>query len=325
VSDDALRELLRSPLEGLPRRSSRRWVRTLAVGLGGLTLGAALAGAAVLGLGTDEAADTTAVFAASTTTTSGPAPLGGSLHAEAAWVMQRADALLVGVHLIADPGTSPELPGSAAWELRLDDGRSVLFRADYAVFISPGVMTVEFPGEGIEIPDLEALVLRPARRALELSGVWEIDAGQLPWRGPAPGPIVTGEDFTLRATEVRIADNGGAIEWQLFGAAGRRALLDAEASWTAAGEDEPRVAAAEYRIGETPLQLSPLRADARWSGSIELYRLDDPDEPTFRSRWWGDPGTVAVEGLTVEFSVVVFEYADEGIEVPLAGVPVVTG
>lgn len=325
MSDDALRELLRSPLEDSPRRAPLLWIRTVALGLGGLALGTALAGAAVLAFGAEEAAETTAVLTSSTTTPTGPVLLDGGLHAEAAWVMQRGDALLVGVHLLSEPGTSPEPPGSAAWELRLDDGRSVLYRADYAAFLSPGVLTVEFPGEDIEIADLEALVVRPARRAIELSGAWEIDVDQLPWRGPPPGPIVAGEDFTLSATEVHIGDNGGVIEWQLFNAAGRRALLDVEASWTVPGENEPRAAGAEHRIGGTPLQLGPLRPDARWSGSIDLYRFDDPDEPTFRSRWWGDPGPVVVEGLTVEFSVVVFEYADGGIEVPLVGVPLVTG
>jgi len=301
-------------------------MRTLLAGASGLAVGALLAGALAVAFDGGESADGPAAGEVTTSTApDGPVALSEDLRIEPAWLLERRDRLLIGVHILSEPGTTPELPSSAAWSLLLDDGREVPFSADYASFLAPGVVTVEFPGDGIEPADLEALVVRPATRSLEVTGTWEVPAGELPWRGPPPGPIATAEGFTLMATDVRIGDDGGSIEWQLFGASGRRTVLDAEASWTVPGDDLRRVAAAEYRIGDTPLQLSPLRPNARWSGSLELYRLDDPQNPTFRSRWWGDPGPVTIDGLTVEFRATVYEYADDGIPVPHAGIPRIAG
>jgi hypothetical protein len=324
VSDQALRELLRSPLDDRPRRAPAPRLRAFGFTLVGAVVGAAAA-FAVLALLDEPNDEPPAAEATTTTAPTGPAVLGEGLRAEAAWVMERGDSVLVGVHVIAEPGSEAALPASAAWSLRLSDGRVIPFRADFAAFLAPGAVTVEFPARGIELAELDALIVRPAVAVFDLDGTWEVETDELPWLGPAPGPIVATEDFTMVASRLRIGDDGGAIEWQLFGGSGRRAELDAQASWTVPGDDEPRIAVAEYRIGGAPLQLAPLGDRARSSGSLDLYRLDDPDAPTFRSRWWGDPGEVQVEGLSVEFRVTVYEYAEDGIPVPLADVPVLVG
>lgn len=327
MSDQALRELLTSPLDDPGRPPLPPRLRAALSAAAGALAGAAI-GLGVVALFAEGPDTTTTPPAEATAATTADTPVvaGDRTTAEAAWMMSRADGLYVGVHLVAPPDaeTAPA-PASAAWTLRLDDGRLIPFRAEHAVFFAPGVVTVEFPVRGIDPADVAGLTMHPAVATTQLESRWDLEVTQLPWRGPAPGPIAAADAFSIVATGLRLGGDGGVVEWQLFGAARTRAIVDAEATWTVRGGEEPQMAAAEYRIGDAPLQLGPLPADARSSGTLDLFHLDDPQAPTYRSRWWGDPGPVEIDGLAFVFRVTVYDYAEDGIDIPLEGIPIVVG
>lgn len=322
MSDDALRELLTSPLDDEPRRI-RPPVRAALIAAAGVAAGFLIA-LAVLSLldGSPDEAEGAPDPGETTTTTAPAAAAEDGLRFEPAWVLARGDSLFVGVDLVETPQTEPESPPATSWALRTSAGRVVAFLAEHTDPFSPGTVTVEFPASGYTLDDVEALLIRPAVSWTDLTGTWTLGAGELPWRGPAPGPIAENDEVTIRASSIRIADTGGVIEWGLFGASGARAVVEATAEWTVPGSDERRVAVAEWELPGAPLQRPPLPDNAATSGALELFRLDVPDAPTFRSRWWGETGPVTIDSLVVEWSARVYTFADDPLEAPLDDVVV---
>jgi hypothetical protein len=249
----------------------------------------------------------------------GPVALVEGLEVEAAWMMERGGSLYVGVHVTAAPGSNTPLPRSGRWTLRLHSGATVVFEAEHAHPSLPGVITLEF--SDTDAADVAALAVRPAVDAVAAGETWEIETDALPWRGPAPGPIAEVGDVTVLSSSIRIADTGGEVAWSLVGGDLPRALVDAVVEYTVPG-GERRVAIPEHELPGVPLTIRDAPPGAAASGTVQLYRLDDPDEPTFRSRFWGDPGTVEVEGpVVIEWAVVLYTYAEDAVEIPLDDVP----
>lgn len=328
MSDDALRELLASPLEDRPRRAPE-WARLAALGVAAAVVGfLATVGLSLLVGGHD--ADASAGGSMPTgettaTTVAAPPEVADGLTLQPAWIMERGGSIFVGVHLLQAPGSDPDVPEAAAWALRTEAGRYVGYLADHSDPVTPGVFTIEFPALGVDVDEIETLLVRPSIGSRELTATWDLDLNELPWAGPAPGPIIEDENVTFRATKIRLADNGGYVEWSMFGASGQRAVVEATAVWTVPGSDEIRKAVPEDQLPGVPLQRGAVMGGATSTGTVALYRLDDPEEPTFRSRWWGEPGPVEIEALRIDWRAVVFEYPEAGIEVPLTGVPVIEG
>jgi hypothetical protein len=320
MSEEALRELLRSPLDDpQPRRS--RPLRLAGIGMLALAVGggAAFGGSALL-------ADEELPAPASTTVTTTTVPADTRVQAaegvglEASWIYDAGDDLYVGLSTVVDPGTDRTTADGIQtgwWRLRVADGREFDFTAEFAAPTAQGMLTVEFPGVGVHADDLEALVVLPMIDSVETTTTAAVDVEALPWPGPLDGPEADG--VTIIVDEVRIDDAGGFLTWRIDGLGDRRAVVRLQGTYrnTETGDLERFVA--ETDLPAPPLQLSPASGRPARSGTIQLFRLDDPDNPSFRSRYTGDAdAVVTIDGITFEWSVVVFRYRSATVAMPLS-------
>ena len=149
MSDDALREVLRSPLDDLPpSRRGLLWpvVALVAGAAAGFGIGAALRSSPPEPAAAPETT-TTATTAPPATLPPGPVPL-GDVGAEvvAAWEQGGRLYLAVATTVPAgtDPAAAPGLAG-ATWVLQWGAGARTPATAELRSAALPGVFTVEFP------------------------------------------------------------------------------------------------------------------------------------------------------------------------------------
>jgi hypothetical protein len=116
-----------------------------------------------------------------------------------------------------------------------------------------------------------------------------------------------------------IDDGGGTLEWALTGDTRSRATVAVQIDYTEVGDggDSPQRIMSEQGVAVPFLSAGLTYGDPDRQGALRLYHLDDPEEPTFRTRHWGDPGrAVTVEDLLVVIAVRLHGYADDPIEIP---------
>jgi hypothetical protein len=317
MSDAALREVLRSPLDDLP--PSRR---------GGWTGIAALLAAAAVGFGVTAGVRAltrgeTPAATEATTTTTGPAivagpVLMGEVGAEAMAAWSQGDHLYLVVATTVLPGQQAEdvagVP-SAHWVLRFTSGDQVVATAELTTPSAPGIFTLEFPDT-----DLSAgaeLLAYPAAEVVTSTFSTVVASAQLPWQGPLEGTPyrLAGEELAI--DHIRLDDGGGEILWHLAGNSDARAMVTAGAAYTEPG-DGPQAIVAESDLPEAYLVASVGGAPATRSGAVHLFHIDDVSAPTYRSRFFGDPARmVAVEQLNLEIVVQMYRYAADPVVVPV--------
>ncbi|MBN2114856.1 MAG: beta-lactamase family protein, partial [Acidimicrobiia bacterium] len=323
MSDAALREVLRSPLDDLPPSHRSAWaaVAALLVAAGcGFGVGAGVR--ALERASTDEAPPATTE---ATTSTSAPASIAVSdVTVAAVAAFRQGGKLYVVVTTTVLPGADPEETtglGSAHWVLRLPNGSQATATAEYTTSAAPGVFTVEFPDAD---PSGGAqLLLYPAEDVIEGTFTTTRDSTQLPYEGPLDtegGRL--GMSYRLGGQEIsfhkiRLDDAGGELGWHLSGDSTARAVVDAGATYT---EVDGRLQSIvpESRLPYASLMALPGSAPPARSGSLHLFHLDDASDPTFRSRFFGDPErVVAVEDLQLTLTVRLYRYGEDPVALPL--------
>ncbi len=319
MSEEALRELLRSPLDDLPPRRAGRGAAVVIALLALVAGGTAGFGTAAFVDDETPVVETTT----STTTTSvaaaDPVGAGEGAGLEVAWTYHDGEAFFVGVTTTIDPEVDrSEAHGiqTARWGLRLTDGREVEFDAEYASPAAQGMLTVEFPGAGFEPDDVEALIVMPMLESAETTATATVGVEELPWEGPLEGVDAGG--ITIAVQSVRIDDAGGYLAWTVDDSPDRRAFVRLSGTYLQGGDTQRFVP--EFDLPVAPLQFSPGTYRPARGGTLQLFRLDDPDNPSFRSRYTGDPeAVVEIDGITFEWFVAVYRYQTAAIEVPLDG------
>jgi hypothetical protein len=319
MRDDALRELLQSPLEDRPPRSGR-WLTVL------VAIGAALLGAALVAGGAALAGDDTHAAPSTTPPATVPEPdpepaathLAPGVRAEVVRVLRQDDRWFVTVSAVVEPGGDPaaaEAPPSANWALRFEDGSEVGFVEERVDGFLPGAYTVVFPAGPTERTP-SAVVAAPAVRVEQATAAWDVGAASLPWDGPLPADALDLAGTSIAVDGVTLAGDGGTVAWHV---AGRpldvRAQVDLRADFTADGADQ--ALAAEWVFGAAFLQLQGAPSEATAEGTLPLFRLDDPERPSWRSRWWGDPAPAEVEDLVIEWAVTAYHYGEESVVIPV--------
>lgn len=324
MSDDALREVLRSPLDdpAPPRRGS--WAALAAVVVAaGCGFGVAAGVRALIPGETVDTTVTTTEPVATSTTIAGPTAL-GEVEAQVLAAFRQGGRLYLVVATTVLPGEDPTevagLPG-AHWVLRVGGGDLVVAAAEYLMPAAPGAFTIEFPDT--DISGGADLLAYPAADIIERTFTTTRDSAQFPWSGPLDGEGgVLGAPYHLGREEVsmnriRLDDGGGEIGWHLSGNSEARAVATAAATYT-----EPD-AGPQAIVSERDLPMASLVATvgadlATRSGSIHLFHLDHVDSPTYRSRFWGDPERVVmVEQLELTITVRLFTYAAEPVVIPV--------
>jgi hypothetical protein len=320
MRDDALRELLRSPLDDRPRQTARRL--PILVALGSAALGAALVagGAALAGDGTPAS---TSTIPPTTAPPADPEPatprLAPGVRAEVVRVLRQDDRWFVTLTALVEPGEDPEAaeaPPSANWGLRFEDGSEVGFLEERVDAFLPGAFTIIFPaGPTQRTP--EAVVADPAERVERGTATWDVGAAALPWDGPLPEDSLQIAGTSIVVDGVTLAGDGGTVSWHVEGRPlDVRASVDLRADFGIGGD--PQAIAAEWVFGGAPLQLRGSPTGASAEGTLPLFRLDDPEAPSWRSRWWGDPAPTDVEGLVIDWSVTTYHYGEEAVVIPIA-------
>jgi hypothetical protein len=182
--------------------------------------------------------------------------------------------------------------------------------------LAPGAFTVEFPDA--DLSGGADLLVYPTAQVQEEAFRVSLASAQLPWEGPLPGaPFRIGEEH-IEVDRFRLDDAGGEFVWHLAGDSVARAQVNAGATYAEVGGREQAI------VAEPDLPYGFLWAiaggrPATRSDTIHLFHLDDAQQPSFRSRFWGDPERVVpVEGLTFEVTVALYRYAPEPIVVPLS-------
>ena len=319
MSQDALREVLRSPLDDLPGRR-----RGSAVAFAAFLLAAGVGVGIVAGgraLGSDQAApesSLTTTGAVPETTVAAPVSL-GELGVEVAAVWQQGEHLYAVVTTTVLPGADPAdtaVAAGAHWVLRLPGGELLTATDEYTSTFVPGTFTVEFPLA--EISGSAELLVYPVAEVLEARFPTTRDSMALPWEGPLDGlPYrIGGEELIIDG--FRLDDAGGEMEWHLAGSTVSRAVVGAGAGYREVGGDLQRIVAEEELPAAFLVSTVAGQPSAR-SGLVHLFRLDDAAAPTFRSRFTGDPErAVAIEDLTVEVTVRLYRYSDEPVVVRFA-------
>jgi len=324
MNDDALREVLRSPLDdpAPPRRGGRA--------IGAVLLLAAAGGfGAVAGARALTGSESPATTEGTTTTIASPvtaatAVMGGvGVEAMAAW--RQSGALFVVVSTAVLPGEDPEavtgVP-SAHWVLRLRGGDLLPAAAELTTILAPGMFTLQFPEADLSTG--AELLAYPAEHVIERTFTTTRDSTQLPWEGPLDGDGgVMGKPYRLGGQEIafhttRLDDAGGELGWYLLGDSVARAVVDAGATYTEE-DGRPQSIVPEARLPYAYLTAPPGSAPPARSGGLHLFHLDDAANPTFRSRFHGDPEReVAIRQLVLEVSVRLYRYSAAPAVIPLS-------
>jgi hypothetical protein len=316
VSQDALREVLRSPLDDPPPGRSGWGAAALAflvaaaVGVGGV--------AALRAGGTTAATQSTTTLAAvDEPVVTAPVSV-GDLGVEVAAVWNQGDHLYVVVATTVLPGSDPAgvtaIP-DAQWVIRLPEGDQVTATGEYTSGLVPGLFTVEFPA--LSASGEAQLLMYPAAAEADADFSTQRDTAQLPWEGPLDGTPYRLGDQEVVIDTVRLDDAGGEVSWHLGGGSAAHAVVTAGATYQEVGGD-PQVIVPESALPFASLVSVDSPVPSAGSGLIHLFRLDDAENPSFRSRFWGDPDkVVAIQGLTVEISARVYRYAEEAAVFPI--------
>ncbi len=325
MSDDAFRELLRSPLDDPPDRGAgdtRLWQIGMGAAVAGTALTLALAWA-FGGFDEGEAAPTPTVAAPIVTasdTTTAPDPVAPAVTLEPQWVFEADGVIYVTVASIAPAGGTGEAPGivSANWAVELADGRRLAATAEVVSSEAPGLFTIAIPAPGVDAADVTRLLANPLVGTREVTGTAELGGVELPLVLPPPDPELRSGGSLAVIDEAVLHDAGGEVTWHLEGPEEERAELEIAADYVPAGADEPEAIRADFQIPGVALQLAAHPPEPARSGLIELFHLDDPESPTFRTRFWGDPDDVVpLESLSVGWRLVVYEYGTESVAVAL--------
>ncbi|MCU0280964.1 MAG: hypothetical protein MUE66_03870 [Acidimicrobiia bacterium] len=318
AGEDALREVLRSPLDDPPPDRRRAWAA-----LGALVAAAGCGFGATVGiraLAPGETADTpatTTTLPATAMTLPGPAVL-GEVEAQALAAFRQGGRLYLVVTTTILPGDdATEVGGtpSAHWVLRLGDGALVVATAEYLQHAAPGVFTLEFPDT--DISGGVELLAYPAADVLEQAFHTSLDSAQFPWAGLTAGTSYRLGGETIVVDRVRLDDAGGEIIWHLVGGTNARAVVDAGATYSEL-DAGPQAIVSERDL-PTGWLVAAAGADlATRSGGVHLFRLDDALNPSPRSRFAGDPErAVAVEQLDLAITVRLYVYAAEPVVIPV--------
>lgn len=324
VAEDALSEILRSPLDDPPPDHRGSWaVLAALVVAAGCGFGVTAGVRALLPGDTVDTTVTTAEPAATSTTLAGPTAL-GEVEAQVLAAFRQGGHLYLVVATTVLPGEEPtEVAGvaSAHWVLRLGDGDLVVAAAEYLFPAAPGAFTLEFPDT--DISGGAQLLAYPAAAVVERTYTTTRDSAQFPWSGPLDGEggvlgapyHLGGEEIAIH--EIRLDDGGGEIGWHLSWDSEARAVVTAAATYT--DPDAGPQAIVSERDLPTASLVAAVGADlATRSGGVHLFHLDDALNPTYRSRFWGDPErAVVVEQLELAITVRLFTYAAEPVVIPV--------
>jgi hypothetical protein len=317
MRDDLIREVLRSPLDDPPRRRQGKGATALA-----FAVAAALAAAATLGVSTltnksgEPSAGTTTMAGTPTTAAGGPVMAGG-LMMEVVWAYDQSTYLYLSVLVSPAPGTDPSQVvriTSAHWVLRLAGGETITFVSEETDPATPGIFTVGFPQA--DLTGGAELLMYPVEDVTDTEAVTRRPDAAFPWEGlPDDGPYAVGGD-TLRVEALRLDDAGGELSWQLTGSSVTRAEVGVSVTYTETGGE------AQAIVGEDALPVDAMRSarvrlsPARQS-TLRLYHLDDPQDPTSRSRFWGDAQRVVqVTDLEVILSIRAYRYSADPVVIP---------
>jgi len=319
MTEGALAELMRSPLDDERPPRTPSWMLWLTAGcLAGLAAGIALLPIVAADEAPIEIVTTTTI---STRAATGPVAIGGGLSVEPMWAVRHDDAVWIAFSTPIVPGLRSgdvQAIPTIDWLLTTGPGRDVTAIDVVVDPTFPGLMAVEFPLGSDESLNDATVTARPAATAESVSTSVDLPAPDLPWGGPVP-PINVGS-ATVITDFADLRDDGGWLQWQVDAPQGVQVSVLATFEYIVAADGERRTLIPEGLLPGSFLQLGAPAPPPAASGVIDLFRTDDPDDPSFRSRWWGDDQPVDVERLSVTWSLV--EFRPTGIEVliPLDGV-----
>jgi hypothetical protein len=318
MSDDALREVLRSPLDELRPPGRGGWAGLAALALAAACGFGATAGIRTLAGGDGTAANaTTTTEAAPSTTPAAITPLGDlGVEALAAWRQGGRLDLVVATTILpgAERDEVPAMEG-AHWVLRLGEDDLRPATAELHTPLAPGLFTLEVPDT--DITGGVELLAYPAVEVVEGEFPTALDSAQLPWEGPPAGTPyrLGGEEMFIDL--LRLDDAGGEVVWYLAGDSASRAVVSATATYSEIGGG-PQAVVAEPDLPAAWLVTAVRALPATRSGSVHLFHLDDVDSPTYRSRFWGDAGrAVVVEELDLAITVRLYTFAAEPVVIPV--------
>ncbi len=318
MSDAALREVLRSPLDDLPPSRRGSWIGIAVLVVAAAAGVGAAAGMRALTGGEPAAIETTTTTGASSSTTApGPVVVAGvGVEAVAAW--SQGDRLYLVVATTVLPGSDPaEVAGlgSAHWVLRLGGGDLLAATAELTNPSAQGLFTLEFP-----IADLSGgveLLAYPAVESVEETFTTTLDSAQFPWEGPLEGAPYRFAGEELAIDRIRLDDAGGELVWHLAGASEGRAVVTAGATYANLEGGEQAIVA-ERDLPSAYLVAVAGNIPATRSGVVHLFHLDDVHAPSFRSRFFGDPElVVAVQELDLEIAVRMYRYSTDPTVIPV--------
>ncbi len=318
MSDAALREVLRSPLDDLPPPRRGSWIGAAALLLAAAAGFGVVAGIGALGSDSSAPSETTPTTPPVTSTTAaGPVAL-GELGVEAVAAWKGGDRLYLVVATTVPPGADPTavagLP-SAHWVLRTGAGDLTTATAELSTPLAAGLFTLEFPAG--DLPAGTALLVYPAVEVVDETFSTTLESAQFPWQGPLRGTPyrLAGEELAI--DHIRLDDGGGELVWHLAGDGAARATVSADATYTEA-DGGPQAIVAERDLPAAYLVAAAAGAPANRSGAVHLFHIDDVYAPSYRSRFFGDPArVVAVERLNLEIVVRMFRYATDPVVVPV--------
>ncbi|NNC73952.1 MAG: hypothetical protein HKN93_00435 [Acidimicrobiia bacterium] len=336
MSDDAFKELLRSPLEE-PRKSAREsrrasrrpsgdgggdgssWVPVLLA----MVIGGVLVIAGWLAAGSD---DDDATAETTTTTTTLAAATGSvfpatytaiddRLAVRAERILQRGDLTYVSFSTVVAAGLEPDETAGIVgglWELVLRDGTTVASIEDFFDPLARGTFSVAFPGVDATALDRVQLVGNAIRTSNGFETRHDFDAG-LPFTADDPTDLGLEEGLTLTIDSFDLAESGSRITWHLEGAPEVTASVSAfvetlDGSGRIPGDTlfESQASGFRRNFGTT---IAP--PPARREGEIGLQPMI-----------LGNPATTY--SATAFWTVTWVTYVDTSVDVPLEDVPVQT-
>ncbi|OFW65551.1 MAG: hypothetical protein A2Z12_03060 [Actinobacteria bacterium RBG_16_68_21] len=250
---DALREILRSPLDDHPARggrNSRPLIGTVAVALAA----GALAGLVVPASGkpTPPSTTTTTGVAVVSRFPPGYTDVGREFGLRADWIYRRGEETFVGVSSAYRNDSAPtgealgstRLGGSrrslGLWTMVLADGRRLTDAAELFDDAAPGMVTLQFDSGPIDVADVVAVELTPAAQSGARVATSHLDIAALPVDiVDLPETVLvtelvtqSGDTVTRSATSVLVVDRitarkeAGFIEWHLEGDPTVRAFVE---------------------------------------------------------------------------------------------------
>ena len=316
MSDDALREVLRSPLNDLPPARRGGWVGLVALVAAAACGFGATAGIRTLSGGDGTAATgTTTTEAAASTTLAALTPR-GDLRVEAVAAWRQGGRLYLVVATTILPGAERDkvagMP-SAHWALRLGENDLRPVTSELYTPLVPGLFTLEFPEA--DIAGGAELLAYPAAEVVEGVFPTALTSVQFPWEGPPAGTPyrLGGEEIVIDF--LRLDDGGGEIVWYLAGDSESRAVVSGGATYSEVGGG-PQAIVAEPDLPAASLVTAVRATPATRSGEVHLFHLDNVNWPSFRSRFWGDPERVlSVEELHLQLAVRLYRYAAEPVAI----------